>query len=90
MDTETKPEVEIEVVTHWGCALYLDRPDNPDLDGRLYIVRWDPGYGSGTYLPYIEAEARADVARAEPGFRKGLVTRTQTTTIVTTPWKEAS
>lgn len=78
-------EEENEVVTHWGCQLLRE-------DGSVYITRWDPGYGSGIYVPYTEAEARADVARGEPGFpkeRKRLVRRIEITTVTTTPWEVA-
>jgi hypothetical protein len=67
-------EGEVKIVEHWGVKW-----------GQGDSVRWDPGYGSGIYVPYSEAEARADHART-PGSR--LVKRTETTLVVTTPWKE--
>ena len=76
------PEIEVEMVTHWGVQL-LTR------DGRVYTTRWDPGYGTGVNVPYTEAEARADASRDDrdwPASRKRLVTRTETTTVETTPW----
>lgn len=72
--TEDDGEGTVTVVRHWGCEY---RPGQ---------VRWDPGYGSGIWVPYDENEARSDVART-PGAR--LVSRTETTIVVTTPWKEA-
>jgi hypothetical protein len=83
-EREEETQVDVETVTHWGCQLLRE-------DGSVYTTRWDPGYGSGVYVPYTEAEARADVAmprRDWPASRKRLVTRTETTTVVTTPWKE--
>ncbi|MBT56572.1 MAG: hypothetical protein CMF72_24630 [Mameliella sp.] len=80
--TEIVPdEVDVEVTVHWGCQLIFRDT------GRVYLTRWNPGYGTGIYVPYSEAEARADVRRSEQ-FDKRLVTRTETVTTVTTPWRE--
>lgn len=82
---ENGTETDITTVVHWGCQFV--RPD-----GSVYTTRWDPGYGSGVYIPYTEAEARADVARTDPSWSgtKRLVSRTETTTVVTTEWKEVT
>lgn len=72
-------ETVTEEDTHWGCQL-LFRDTR-----RVFITRWNPGYGSGVYEPYTEAQARADVAHAEQ-YDKRLVTRTETVTTVTTDW----
>ena len=82
---EDGTETETTVVRHWGAQFV--RPD-----GSVYITRWDPGYGTGVYVPYSKAEAQADVASPERDFigTKRLVSRTETTTVVTTPWKEES
>ncbi len=68
-------EGDVVIVRHWGCK---------DASG---VVRWDPGYGSGVYVPYDEAEARADVRRTEGAV---LVSRSETTLVVTTPWVEVT
>jgi hypothetical protein len=81
-DQHRGTEISTDTAIHWGCQLLTE-------DGQVYTTRWDPGHGSGTYLPYTEAQARADVAddeRGWPAARKRLVTRTETTTVVTTPW----
>jgi hypothetical protein len=81
-ETTTQDEIDVDVVVHWGCQLLRE-------DGTVYLTRWDPGYGSGTYIPYTEEQARADVRsddRDWPASRKRLVTRTVTTTTVLTPW----
>jgi hypothetical protein len=80
-----EPTTDVDVVVHWGCQLL--RPD-----GSVYITRWNPTYGGMHFESYTEAEARADVANREGRFghegqfTKRLVTRTETTTVVTTPW----
>jgi hypothetical protein len=92
LEGEPGTEVDVEETVHWGCQLLRE-------DGSVYLTRWNPGYGSGVYEPYTEAEARADVARDDtyrassgfsqthtPASRKRLVTRTETVTTVTTPW----
>ena len=76
-------DVETEVTVHWGCQLL-----HPD--GSVYITRWDPGYGSGVYIPYTEEQARADVADHSDWPNKRLVTRTETIVTTTTPWEEAT
>ena len=63
-------ERDTEVVRHWGVRF-------PG------VVRWNPGYGSGIYIPYTEAQARADAA-ASGGE---LVTRVETTVVVTGRWQ---
>lgn len=73
-------EGDVTVNRHWGVELINSK-------GQVFTTRWDPGYGSGVYVPYNEAEARADLAREEPGYTKRLVTRTETTLVVTTPWE---
>jgi hypothetical protein len=81
-DTNDTTETETETVTHWGCQYVRT-------DGKVYITRWDPGYGSGMYIPYTEAQARADVATPDrdwPGSKR-LVKRTQTTVVTTTAWE---
>lgn len=74
-------EVDTEVVTHWGVQLLNSQ-------GAVVTTRWNPGYGSGFHVPYTEAEARADLALSEKNTTKVLVTRTETTVVTTTPWKE--
>lgn len=82
---EIEAEIHTDTEVHWGCQLL--RPD-----GSVYITRWNPTYGGTHFEPYTEAEARADVADKrgrfsdESHFTKRLVTRTETTTTVTTPW----
>lgn len=79
--TNEAGEGEVTVVRHWGCQLLRE-------DGTVYTTRWNPGYGSGVYVPYSEAEARQDVAQREAnGFSKRLVSRTETTVVVSTQWK---
>lgn len=85
--TEDGTETDVTIRRHWGVELGNG------------VVRWDPGYGSGIYVPYDEAEARADLAAVLAG-KSGpavghypnarLVTRTETTTVVTTAWEETS
>lgn len=75
--TEETGEGDVTVVRHWGVQYNKRDPKS---------VRWDPGYGSGVYVPYSEAEARADAENCGGA----VVTRTETTIVVTTPWKEAS
>jgi hypothetical protein len=82
---DTPDEIDVDVVTHWGVQL-LTR------DGEVCVTRWNPSYGSGYGEPYTEAQARFDAARSDPDgwppSRKRLVTRTETTTVVTTAWEE--
>jgi hypothetical protein len=83
LEGEPGTEVDVEETVHWGCQLLHE-------DGTVYLTRWDPGYGSGMYIPYTEEQARYDVNsddRDWPSSRKQLVTRTETVTTVTTPWK---
>lgn len=63
---------DVTVVRHYGARLTSG------------AVRWDPGYGSGIYIPYSREQAEADV-RHTPGAE--LVTRTETTIVVTTTWE---
>jgi hypothetical protein len=69
-------ETYTETVTHWGVRL---KGSN--------IVRWDPTYGRGPGFEeyYTEEQARAE-AKHDGGTA---VTRTETTTVITTPWMEA-
>lgn len=79
---DTMGEGEVTVNRHWGVQLLTK-------EGEVFTTRWDPGYGSGVYVPYSEVEARADANRDDKDLskeRKRLVTRTETTLVVTTPW----
>lgn len=67
-------ETDTEIITHWGVRL----PGG--------VIRWNPGYGTGVYVPYTEAQARDDAERS--GGQ--VLTRTETTTIVTTDWVPAA